>query len=379
MKKKIKVLFFIDSFRIGGMHRQILYLVKHLDRDIFEPIMCTSRPDGGLRGEYEKTGCKLLDLGWEKALDPKTVHRLIKVLNSQKPDIVFISMAQNLFYFRLAQLFCRKKAVQIGSFRALTFWKGHLNKRNRFLDDLFSKWLYASSDTVVVNSDAMKDHYSKIINTNPQNPIITIYNGSDFNFPITKSESNVKQELNIQDDDILIVMVARLDPWKDFNTLISVASIVAEKDPRAKFAIIGDGELRNKLEYKISEDDLEGSVFLVGEKKDAYNYINAADISVLSTKGEGFSNSILESMYLGKPVIATDVGGNTEIIDKTGEFGILIPPKSPEFFAEEILKLMTDANRRRLIGEAAKKRIIQLCSIEKLVSSYTSLFCKKID
>ena len=75
--KKIKIIFYIDSFRIGGMHRQILYLVKHLDRDIFEPIMCTSSSLGGLRGEYEKTGCKLLDLGWKRSLDPKTVYRLI--------------------------------------------------------------------------------------------------------------------------------------------------------------------------------------------------------------------------------------------------------------------------------------------------------------
>ena len=178
---KIKILFFIDSFRIGGMHRQILYLIKHLNRENFEPIMCTSSSNGGLRGEYEKTGCKLLDLGWKKPLDPATVYRLIKILYSQKPDIVFVCEAQNLFYYRIAKLFWLKKTVQIGSFRALTFWKGHLNKRYRSIDNLFSRWLYSSSDSVVVNSFALKDHYSKIININPQNPIKTIHNGSDFN------------------------------------------------------------------------------------------------------------------------------------------------------------------------------------------------------
>lgn len=378
-RNRIKVFFFIDSFRIGGMHRQVLNLVKHLNKDIFEPVMCTSSPHGSLRGEYEQTGCELFDLGWKRALDPATVIRLIKILHSQNPDIVFITEAQNLFYYRIAKLFWIKKTVQIGSFRALTFWKGHLKKHYQPIDNLFSKWLYNSSDSIVVNSVAMKDHYSNIIKINQKKPIQVIYNGSDFTFPITKSVTIIKQELNISSNEIIIIMVARLDPWKDFITLLEAADIILKIDSRAKFLIVGDGELKMELDNKIAQMGLNEKILLLGEKKDAINYINAADISVLSTNGEGFSNSILESMSLGKPVIATNVGGNAELLDITGKCGILVPPNSPELFANAILHLMKNEITRKLMGEAAKERIFKLCNIENHVTTYENLFLQKME
>ena len=164
---KIKVFFFLDSFRVGGMHRQILYLMKHLNKDIFEPIMCTQISIGGLREEFEKTNCKLFDLKWKRKLDLTTVFRLIKILDAERPDIIFITVAQTLFYYRMARIFRHRQIVQIGSFRAMSFWKGHLKKLYQPIDNLFSKWLYASSDYVVVNSGALSDHYSHIINIKP--------------------------------------------------------------------------------------------------------------------------------------------------------------------------------------------------------------------
>jgi glycosyltransferase involved in cell wall biosynthesis len=378
LNKRIKVFFFIDSFRIGGMHRQILYLVRHLNKEVFEPIVCTTSPDGGLRGEFEKVGCKLFDLKWKRKLDPLTFVRLVKLLNKEKPDIVFITEAQNLFYYRIARIFCKQKAIQIGSFRAMTFWNGHLNKHYQLIDNFFSRWLYASSVSVVVNSLALSDHYSKILKINPKKPIKIIYNGSDFNFPITRTTDEIRQELKITSNEIVIIMVARLDPWKDFSTLLETAEIVIKSDSRAKFLLAGDGELRKIIEQKIFQKGLIESVLIVGEKKDIYNYINAADISVLSTNGEGFSNSILESMALCKPVIATNVGGNSEVIGVTNETGILVPTKSPELFADAILHLMKNEIIRNNIGNASKIRINQLCGIEKLISSYEKLFLKSI-
>lgn len=376
MKERLKIFFFIDSFRIGGAHRQVLYLVRHLNKEVFEPIMCTQSQNGGLREEYKKANCKLIDLKWKGRGSLAILYRFIKALYKESPDIIYITGPPNFIYYRLARFFWYKPIIQIGSFRALTFWLGHKNKYYQHIDNFLAKWLYSSSDHIVVNSIAMKDHYSQILKLNPQKGLDIILNGSDFNFPISRKALDIRGEYNITLNEIIIVMIARLDPWKDFTTLLETAKIVIEKDKRAKFLIVGDGYLRKSLEQLIIQMDLKDHVLLIGEKKDVFNFINLSDISVLSTNGEGFSNSILESMAFSKPVVATAVGGNVELIGETKKYGILIPPKSPQKFAEAILYLMQNEIVRKEIGSAANKRIHQLCSINKYVSSYEELFLK---
>lgn len=374
--ERIKIFIFIDSFRIGGMHRQMLYLVKHINKEIFEPIVCTSGSSGGLKGEYEKTGCKLICLDWKGRYDFDIIFRLVKVLKKEQPEIVFITEVHNLVYLRIAKLFWWKKIVQIGSYRALTFWLGHDKKKLHFVDNMFSKWLYNSSDYITANSEALKSHYSNIVKLKEEKEIEVIYNGSDFSFNVTKQDVEIRKELGISPNEIIISMIARLDPWKDFYTFLEASSIVLKTEVNTKFIIVGDGELRVGLEQMIIKLGLKKSVLILGEKKDIYNYHNLSDISVLSTNGEGFSNSILEAMALGKPIIATDVGGNSELLGKSGKCGLLIPPKSPNILADEIIKLVRNETLRNEIGESAKERIHKLCDIKNYVTSYESLFFK---
>lgn len=375
---KIKVFIFIDSYRIGGMHRQMLYLVDGIDKKKFEPIVCVSSNTGGLKEDFKNTGCKLISLEWKGRFDLGMALRLSKVLKKELPDIVFITEAQNLVYFRIAKLFWRKSVVQIGSFRALSFWLGHDKKKLHFIDNMFSKWLYNSSDYVTTNSNALKDHYSNVVQIKRNKPIRTIYNGSNFDFKITKSKLEIRSELNISLEDIVIIMVARLDPWKDFDTLLVAAKKVLKDNHNVKFILAGDGVLKDDLAVRIMKDDLTGKVILLGEKKDVFNYLSASDISILSTNGEGFSNSILESMAFSKPVIATGVGGNVELIGESKEFGILVPPKSSERICDAILELLSDDAKCHEMGLSGKNRIYELCNINKYIISYENLFISSV-
>jgi len=368
---KIRVFIFLDSYHIGGLHRQMLNLVKYINKDIFVPIVCTQTANGELREEFETVGCKLYDLRWKRKFDLSIVHKLVKALVIEGPDIILLPQAQAFFYYRLARLFWRGKIVQIGSFRALNFINGHRQSYFIPLDNLFSKWLLSSSYRVVVNSKALKNHYTQFVKSRSENTIVIINNGSDFSYPVFKLPASIRRDLSLAVSDFIVVMAARLDPWKDFSTLFKAAKIVISKEPMVRFLIIGEGPLRQKLERMIVEMDLHRNMLLVGEKKDIYNYLNVADISVLSTNGEGFSNTILESMSMGKPVVATDVGGNSEVI---GDCGFIVPPKSPVLFADAIVNLKRDTVLRNKIGEIAKERVHEMCSINKYIMSYESLF-----
>lgn len=371
---KIKIVFYIDSFMIGGMHRQVLYLVKDINKSIFEPIVCVTGFHGGLKDSFIDTECKLHDLKWKGGFDIKISARLGRFLKKEEPQLIFICEPQNLIYYRLSKIFYSSKITQIGSFRALTFWLGHVSWKHKIIDNLLAKWLYKTSDRIVVNSEALKKHYSKIINVSSNSPIEVIYNGSDFNFGISKERERIRREIDINDTDCLIIMVARLDPWKDFYTLIRASEIVVNANPKAKFLFLGSGGLRNELDLFVVNKKLTNNVFFLGEKKDIYNYINASDICVLSTHGEGFSNSILEYMALAKPVIATDVGGNSEVLGTTKDCGFLIPPNSPELFANSIEKLMNNKLLMKSMSESGKARIHNLCSIKKYIASYEEFF-----
>lgn len=373
-EKKIKVFIFIDSYRIGGMHRQMLYLVDGIDKNKFEPIVCVSIDTGGLKESFQNTGCKLINLGWKGRFDLGMILRLSKVLKKELPDIVFITEAQNLVFFRIAKLFWRKRVVQIGSFRALSFWLGHDKKKLHFIDNIFSKWLYNTSDYVTANSNALNDHYSSIVQIKKNKPINTIYNGSNFDFKITKTKFEIRNELNISLEDKVVIMIARLDPWKDFDTLFVAAKKVLKEKNDVKFILVGDGALKEELSNRIIKDDLAEKVLLLGEKKDVFNYLSASDISILSTNGEGFSNSILESMAFSKPVIATSVGGNIELIGESEEFGLLVPPKSSKKLYDAIIMLLSNEKKCLEMGVVGMERIHELCNIRKYIGAYEKVF-----
>jgi glycosyltransferase involved in cell wall biosynthesis len=370
---KTKIYFFIDSFRIGGMHRQILYLVKYLDRSLFEPIVCTQSQFGGLAKEFEKSGCQLVDLKWKGRGSLAILFRLIKALNKDKPDIIFITQIPNLIYFLLARLFLNKRIIQIGSFRAMDCWLGHINKNYRIIDIFFARLLYKTSQKVVVNCEALKNHYSKFINVNSKKNIEVIYNGSDFQFPITIEPEQLKYELKINKNDLIVVMIARLDPAKDFSTFLDAAKDIITTNKSVKFLIVGDGVLRRYIFETIIRYNIKDNFILLGEKKNVFDYLNLADISVLSSHGEGFSNTVLESMSFGKAVIASNVGGNSELIQDT-RFGILVTNQSVKELFEAIKFLSLNKNVRLKMGEAAKSRIYELSNLNQYILNYQQFF-----
>ncbi len=355
------------------MHKQVLYLARHMNPARYEPIVCVSRGVGGLKEEYEGAGVSLIDLKWRRRFDLRTLLRLVNVLQRVEPNVVFITEPQQLFYYRMARIFWRSKVVQFGSFRAMTFWHGHKGGWRKVLDNIFASWLYRTSHVVTANAEALRHRYGRLVTETPEKPIRVVYNGFDFKFPPLLPREETRKAFGLDHNDIMIVMVARLDPWKDFDTLFAAAAVVKEQRRDIKFILVGDGVLRHALQDRIVQMGIGENVKLAGERRNVYDFINAADISLLSSFGEGLSNTLIESMALGKPVIATDVGGNRELIGEDGCCGIVIPANSPERMAHSILLLAGDKGRRRTMGENAFRRIGRLTGIERYVDTYQEL------
>lgn len=180
-------------------------------------------------------------------------------------------------------------------------------------------------------------------------------------------------DIKLIDGDPVICTVANYRPVKNLGLLVEVAKELACKYPSAAFWLAGDGPMRKDLEDAISKYGVEKIFHLLGYRKDVGSLLNCADIFVLSSHSEGFSNSAMEAMMQGLPVVLSRRGGNVELINE-GEHGFLFDPNSPDDLAEKIVFLLKHPNLRRVMGMAGKKRVTDLFSDRQMVQSHSILF-----
>jgi glycosyltransferase involved in cell wall biosynthesis len=154
-------------------------------------------------------------------------------------------------------------------------------------------------------------------------------------------------------DGILVGSVGRLDEQKGYDVLIRAARLVVDEQPNVYFAIAGQGPLRAILSRLITDLGLNANVQLCGFRQDVENFLYALDLFVCSSNWEGLPLALLEAMMLEKPVVATDVGGNAEVV-QPGVTGELVPKGDPAALAESILAAIR--NRTRLVDGTREAR-----------------------
>ena len=246
---------------------------------------------------------------------------------------------------------------------------------------IFEKWtrrlsykvLISHVQKIVAVSKDIQNLLKKDLKLLPQK-IKLIYNGIDISrFEKKFAQEKLRKELNLSREDLILGNVGNLREVKDHHTLILSFSKVSPFFPQAKLLIIGEGELKPNLLNLRAELGLENKVLLLGHRDDIPSLLDLMDIFVLSSRLEGCSISILEAMASGKPVIATRVGGNPELVleEKTG---FLVPSAEPEKLAETIVQLLKDEKQRKKMGEEGKKRVKDKFSRESMVKNYEELY-----
>ena len=175
---------------------------------------------------------------------------------------------------------------------------------------------------------------------------------------------------------VVVGTVGRLQTVKDQVTLVrafALARQAGEAGRRLRLIIAGDGALRADVEAEIRTAGIGGVTWLAGERSDVPEVMRALDIFALPSRAEGISNTILEAMASGLPVVATEVGGNAELV-VDGETGALVPAQDPHAMARALLRYTADAALRQNHGAAGRKRVEQNFSIDNMVARYTSLY-----
>ncbi|MCP4127581.1 MAG: glycosyltransferase, partial [Gammaproteobacteria bacterium] len=206
-----------------------------------------------------------------------------------------------------------------------------------------------------------------------------IYNGVDrvkFS-PVTEKQRDLAPAGFIADDSIVIGTVGRLAAVKDQASLITAFGLLlhaaTEYKERLRLIIVGDGPLRETLEQQIRTLDIQDNVWMAGDRDDVPALLRLLDLFVLPSLGEGISNTLLEAMATGVPVVATDVGGNPELVEE-GHNGRLVPVNDPQALAGVMEQLVRQPDQLTTMGDNGLERVRSQFDWDVTVERYLSIY-----
>jgi len=192
--------------------------------------------------------------------------------------------------------------------------------------------------------------------------------------PADEPQAAVRQRLGLPIDGLILVFTGRLRPVKNLAPLIEAVALLIGDFPTLRLALVGDGLEQPRLEQQVDALHLAGRVVFTGDAPDVRPYLHAADAFVLPSLKEGLSNSLLEAMAVGLPVVATAVGGAPDLI-RPGENGVLLPPNpTPVQIADALRPLLTDPARRRTVGRLARQTVVEQCAFEVVGERVLALY-----
>jgi glycosyltransferase involved in cell wall biosynthesis len=251
--------------------------------------------------------------------------------------------------------------------------EGHRTKAQDFVE----RRAYSRANAIVVNSDAVKNYL--IANGVAERKLVTIHNGLDIErlTPETNlSREEMLSSFNLPTDKEkrFITNVANLRSHvKDYPTFLRAARRISEVDSNAAFVIAGDGHLMDEMKRIANEFGIEKKVYFLGRCDRVPELLSVTDVCVLSSKYEGFSNSILEYMAAAKPVVATDVGGAREAIIE-GETGFIVQSGDDETIALRVLSLLGDKAKAIAMGAKGKERVMKEFSLAAQLEKTEKLY-----
>ena len=363
----IRVMHLLHSLETGGLEKGTATLVNNMNPEIFESSICCLSGLGASLNLIKKEGLKIFDMKTTDAHELFLFLKLARLFREQRVDILHAKGWPALFDGVLGARIAGVPVVIYSEHGKNTDDFFEIKKRRVWTRRLLAPFM----DKIVTVSEELKRGLVEITGLNEKR-IVCIHNGVEF-FDICVESAKKRKELGVEQGDILVGTVGRLDPVKNFDIFIRSAEMVLKEFPQVKFLLVGDGPIRKDLELLVSELGLSRHVIFLGERNDVAELLNVMDIFVLPSKSEGLSNTILEAMSVGLPVIATNVGGNPELVID-GETGVLIQPWDASVLAAAIINLLRDNEKRKKMGDAGFIKAKGEFSIEKMVKSYEELY-----
>jgi len=357
---------------LSGVQNAMLYLLKNLSPQKYD-ISVLSAPRGPLVREVEELGMHHIALPGLKRLinlkDILVLFRLYRVCRKYDFDLVHTHSSKTGLLGRIAAKLAGTKIV-VHTIQGFPFHDGQSKLHQYFFRVLEKIGSYFCDMAVSVNQYEKNLAIKGKIYSSKK--IVTIYNGIE----IPKSKKIIThQDLGFAQNDIIVGEIARFTQAKNIINLIRLSVVIVEKYDFIKFVYVGDGELWEQANEIVTKAGVQDKIILPGWDTDIGAWNELFDISVSFSLWEGLSLSILEAMACGKPIVASNIKGNNELV-KDGVNGFLVKDHDSHKFIDSICRLADNDSLRKRMGEQSLRIFEQKFTIRKYTNKFKTLYSK---
>ena len=355
----------------GGLENGLVNLINYLPAESYRHAVICMTHATDFRLRIERSDVEIIELGKRDGKDLATYGRMWRAIRALQPDIVHTRNLPALDMLAPAALAGVRRfvhgehgldVIELDSHKARYLW---LRRISQFF---VRRYITVSRDLAIwLSREALI----------PEGKITVIYNGVDtLRFYLAEPPPDFLPQGFAPPDAFVIGTVGRLEAVKNPLLLVRAFCRLVDLDPtlrsRARLVIVGDGSLRAEIENTLLEANLKDLVWLPGFRSDAELFYRAFDVFALPSRREGISNTVLEAMASGLPVVATHVGGNPEIV--TSSTGQLVPAGDPDAMAKALLRYIRDPNLAGQQGRAGRGRTETSFSLSAMMQGYMEVY-----
>lgn len=377
------VLYLVDALNVGGAQELLVQLARHTAPQ-FRTVVCSLQNDQAMAARLTAAGAEVVVLGLRRPsiLRPGqflrsvvgAIRDILRLCARVKPDIIhchladatLLGVAASLF-LPGAKVFITKHTPVLAPDRSWLDFRQPLRRAVLWLVYRRARAIIAVSQET---REALLDCYGL-----PPDRVVTIANGVPIPVPDPARALACRAAFHLSPQDVLVLNVGRLVPVKGQIHLIDAMARLSGAPRRFVLLLAGEGPCREELARGIAANGLEERVRLLGDRDDVPQLNAAADIVAFASLSEGTSLAVIEAMAAAKPIVATAVGGNCELLEN-GTSALLVPPADPAALAEALAALARDAPLANRLGQAARTKAVAGYSIERVVESYVAVWAR---
>jgi len=378
---KGKLLYVIGSLELGGAEKHLTHIAIGLKKRGWAPgffVLDTNSPLALLlKDNHIPIHTKILPR-WVEKIPNKRLRNgirfvlatpvLLTCLWRLKPQIVHFFLPVGYILGGITSLFAPVK-IRIMSRRSLNCYQA-----SQKLCAALEKRLHKTMTAICANSLRVKENLEA--EGVPASQIRLLYNGINtqpFQGPFDRQ--GARQQVGLTQETVVFVIVANLFPYKGHEDLLRALALIRQSlpSPWALLCVGRDRGAGRHLQHLCKELDLSQNVTFLGEQSDGAFFLRMADIGVLCSHQEGFSNAVLEGMAASLPMVVTDVGGNGEAVIN-GETGLVVPPHTPSALSQALLDLALNPAKRLEMGRKGAERVDRLFRLETCLDAYEALY-----
>jgi glycosyltransferase involved in cell wall biosynthesis len=343
----LKVLWLAKGLGPGGAERLLVALAEHLQEGRFD--VCAAyllAEKAHLVPQLRAAGADTVCLGGSGS-GAGWAGRFRRLVAETRPDVVHVHAPQPAAVARpVVRSFGRDRPALV--YTEHNTWGGY-----RLATRLANAATYPLDDHRLVVSEEALRSIPRLLRSRSE----VLVHGIDLDAARAHAERRdaLRAELGVGQGEVLVVTVANLREHKDYPTLLAAARLVAASGLPVRFAAVGQGPLEGRVAAEVDRLGFGGSFSLLGYRPDALDVVAAADVFCLSSRAEGYPVALMEALALGRPVVATAVGGVAHAV-RSGVEGLLVAPSSPQALAAALVEVAGDPARREAMGRAAARR-----------------------